>query len=257
MMNLVVDKNFTSGWKERATGDGTTSVSNGVLTTIGTGSATAVRDFYFPVKKGQRIKISVWAKDNGSLARPRISFDTIQTLGDFDIIDNIEVDQTSEWRLYEMEMTIPYDNDHPYGRLVLGKWSSEPDTNCSYKSPTIEVSGGYGVSQTYGLCLIELETTGVVHVHPDFKSIGIDSMSFNGTYLDVWVDLPLHTEPSSDLLNFPCAFVSGTGDNSLIPLAGNVIPDNGKTRVRIKWTNGTSIVNVTGLHLFLFLRLDF
>lgn len=257
MIDLSVDKNFISGWKQRQTGAGNTSVLNGVLTTVGNGSDTAIRDFYFPIQKGQRIKVGVWARDNGSLQRPRVSVDTINTLSDFTILDNIEIDQTSEWRYYEMEMTVPYNNDHPYARLTLGKWSSMSTTNCSYKNPTIKVSGGYGVVRSYGLALIQLQN-GVPSVHPDFKAIGIKNMTFAGTYLDVWVDLPLHTETVQDLQNFPCAFVSGTGDNPLIPLAGNVIPDLGGTRVRIKWTNGTSIQDVSNVSsLFVFLRLDF
>lgn len=257
MIDLSVDINFISGWKKRETGSGTTSVSNGVLTAIGTGSDSAIRDFYFPIQKGQRIKVGIWARDNGSLERPRVSIDTMKTLDDFTILDNIEIDQTSEWRYYEMETTVPYNNNHPYGRLVLGKWSSMSTTNCSYKHPTIKVSGGYGAVRTYGLALIKLEK-GVPSLHPDFKAIGIKDMSFNGTYLDVWVDLPLHTETTQDLQNFPCAFVSGTGDNPLIPLVGNVIPNLGGTRVRIRWTNGTSIQDVSNIsELFVFLRLDF
>lgn len=256
MIDLSVDKNFISGWKERYSGTGSTSVIDGVLTTIGASGDTAVRDFYFPIQKGQRIKIGIWARDNGSVQRPRVSIDMVQKLSDFTILDNIEIDQTTEWRYYEMQATVPFDSNYPYARLVLGKWGSMLDVNCSYKSPTIQISGGYGVAITYGLALIKLNY-GVPSLHPDFKTLGIKNMVFNGTYLDVWVDLPLHTETSSDLLNFPCAFVSGTGDSYLIPLAGNIIPDNGATRVRIKWTNGSSIQDVSGFSsLYVFLRLD-
>lgn len=244
MLPIYVDQKFSYGWATRKTGAATVDVTNGVLRTFSnvTGES-AMKDYYFPIQPGQVIEVEVWAKDNGSSVKPRIALDAFKALGDFTLLDYVEVEQNKQWGLYKLTVAVPFTETKPYARLSLGKWGSMTAVDCSYKQPVIRVSNAIGVTRTIAMGLIRMES-GVPSLHDSFRTSGIKSMNYDATgkYLDVIVDYVLPDDAS--LLGFPVPFVCTTGDNVVIAQAGNVVSESGGTRVRIRWTDGTQNIDV-------------
>jgi hypothetical protein len=257
MLPIFVDQTFRYAWQTRLTGTGNYQISNGVLRTYATAQGdSAILDYYFPIQAGQIIEIEVWAKDNGSTAKPRVAIDMFTTLTDFQLCDYVEVDQSGEWGLYKLRTVIPFNENRPYGRLVLGKWVGMDAVDCSYKTPIIRVDNGLGASQSVAKGLIKMDN-GVPSFHNEFRSYGIKSMSYNQSNKSLEIILN-HKVPEVFSGLLPSALVSSTGDNPLIPTVGWFTYDPSGLKIKIRWTNGTSIVDIksSGV-LFVFLTVDY
>ena len=240
MMPVIIDKNFTKGWLTRLSGTGNITVTNGVLKCTGTGSDEAMRDYWIPVLPGQKVEVEVMARNlSGDV---RVALELIYYAGGIGQKEYVKV-KGSDWRRYKLSLIVPLSATQQYVRLVLGKWGSVNTTHDGeYRDPIVHISHGYGSGIVLARGLIRL-LNGVVEIHPGFTAFGISNVTFNGTDT-VTVTLERAFKPSM----CPIVHVSGTTNNSLIPVAGDVNGGDPST-LKIKWTNGTGFQNVsTGVY---------
>lgn len=242
MMPVFIDKNFSQGWITRQTGAGALTVTGGVLKCTGSGTDSAIRDYYVPVTPGQVVEVEIFARAlNGDV---RIALDVVAFDGSaVDFTEYVKV-TNAEWRKYKLRTTVPYNSTKGFVRLVCGKWASVTTTfDGEYQSPVISVSDGLGNGIVLASGLIRI-VSGTADALPSFRAYGIQSVSFNGTdTLTVTLDKSVNPNMRPNIQ------VTGTPDVSFIPLAGNFTGGASPTFL-IKWTNGTAIQNVASLTLY-------
>ncbi|MBP2655422.1 MAG: hypothetical protein H6Q73_2991 [Firmicutes bacterium] len=247
-MPLVMDKYFSNGWVTRTSGSGAVTITDGVLNSTGSGTDTAMKDYWLPVTPGQVVEFSCLARNNGDEAR--IAIDNIDYAGNFANLDWINV-TASEFRRYRLRCVVPYDSSYGWVRVVLGKWGSmSVSHDADYTDPVVAVSNGFGTTSVIALGLIRLQS-GTVDLHPTFRSYNIDSVSFNGTYT---VTVTLKTPCYASMR--PLVFVSSTPDSCYIPQAGSFSAGD-PTAFIVKWTDGAAVINVSAVtSLYAFVKVE-
>ena len=245
---LVMDKGFCNGWVERSSGSGAVTVADDVLSCSGSGTDTAMKDYWLPALPGQVVEFSCLARHSGDEAR--IAIDNVDYSGNFVNLDWINV-TGSEFRRYKLRCIVPYDSSYGWVRVVLGKWGTMSVSYAAdYKDPSLAVGAGFASAAVLALGLIRLQA-GVVDLHPTFRSYNIAAVSFNGTYtVTVTLETPCYASMR------PLVFVSGTPDACYMPLAGSFTAGSPTTFI-VKWTDGTAFVNVSAVSsLYVFVKVE-
>lgn len=244
MMPLVVDKGFTKGWISTLTGAATISVTNDILKTTGTGSDQSLKEYWIPATPGQLVEVEITAKSNNG--DPRITLDAVSYDGTFVQLDHLRV-LKKDWQRYKLSAVLPYNSTHNFIRVTVGKLSSvTATTDGEFQDPIIKTDLGMGTPITIATGLI-LMNVGVPSLVSSYRSYGVDSLAYDApsTTLTVTLSKKLVTGAR------PIVLVSGTNDHYFVPVAGGIVGGN-PSSFKVKWSNGTSLVDVTATTCYVF-----
>lgn len=257
-MNLYCDKSFSyprGTWIEaNSIGEGSKSVVNGLLTTIG--SSPQLYACYL-INPGETLRFSVMAKCSSAGGIIAIDVDN-KAEGAYDVFP-LPVKNTFD--RYEISRTCPLTKTN--GEIVIvvvgnGAAFSDASTNTKFYDPRVELVGGVVARpslRTMSSGLIRL-TASDRGIHPTFNSSGIYSISLGTT--DITVTLPhVYGKPSETITpKRPLVFVSATPDYGFLHAqAGGVYTDaNGRLYFTIKLydAEGTVLNPSTIINAFIF-----
>lgn len=239
MTDLLLDKNWQgNAWQSSNTGDGSNSVSSGILSTSST-TGTAERRMWVPVQPGAIIEAEVLARaESGTvhLFLHTATHSTISSTGSQVVITS------PDWRLYRVSYIVPLSEPQDTKFIVARFGVLAPGTagNGRYQLPTVRVGRSIGTPIVIARAEIQL-ASGTPSLLTDRVNYGIASLAFNGT--DTLTVTLLHPQPAGGPK--PLILVTGEkGQPTRIPLKGTYTGGATPT-IQIQWTNGTAIQDVS------------
>ena len=245
MIQLAVDEYFTNGFFDSIDGDGELKVEGNVLKVAGGGNDRAVKSFYIPVKNMTIIEVEVLARSIKGEARMHVDFATRTNY----VLADYTSTTSKEWEKLKLKVIVPPNNKYDNAYVGLGKWRTQnEEVIAEYKELRVKIGNSYGSSLTIAQGLIRLNN-GEVDIRKGFKSHGLKSFTFLGDGLrveldSVFVELEGGTKPILQ--------VTGTPDFPGIPVAGTFL----NNAFIIKWTDGTSFIDMTGKTAFVFITVS-
>lgn len=244
MTRLAIDPNFSGGFSTRVGGNGSATVTNGVLSCKGSGGDSAMKDFFFPITGGANITLMVEARSRQGEARIAIDY-VNSTTG---VQSNLGYDYTTstEWNLLKIDIVIPFGVDTHTGCLVFGKFGSQNQTvDVEFRNPECYIENAFGSPLTIAQGLISI-INGSITVNPNFKSYGIKSLELNADNVKLLLDHRYINRTS----HRPLIQVTGTSDQPYVPVAGQFSTTD--SSFIIKFTNGSGFQTINNLPFLYF-----
>lgn len=241
MRELLIDQDWRgTAWRTRITGDGVVSPVNGILTTTSSAGSASMLDMFVPILPGMRIEVSAlmqWVSGKAG-----IYIDEMDSGGAFANKSAIEVTARNDWRRITTVWTVPQITTVKFVRIVIGVTTGNAGS-AKWQLPIVKIGGAYGTPICIARGLVRVNAGPTVDLHPNYVSIGVASVAFNGSdTVTVTLDHQVMDSPQDVL---PIVHVHGTTDKAALPVAGPVVPNGGGSPTfTIKWSDGAAFVNV-------------
>ncbi|MBF7155706.1 hypothetical protein [Bacillus albus] len=232
---MTLKINFRNGFLDRNQG-GSINAYADTLECIGSETNNVCREFYFPVTVGSKIKVTTIAKalmgsgvvaltffDGASQAVAPVQYLTVQG---------------ATFNPYEIEASVPFNTAVRTVRISFGKFSINNDS-CSlvYKNAFLEISNGDSGKYIVASGALKLSAAGEgsVSLHPNFRSVGIDSVvKYDETTIRIFLEHKFRNE------NRPIVSVTGSPELLAIPLAGRM----NESYFDISISDGTKLIPI-------------
>ena len=155
-----------------------------------------------------------------------------------------------EWTRVKEKYVVPETGGVKYSRVSMGVGYNEGAT-VEYRNLVINIHrANTGKNPNiFAVGTLRKQSNNTIVLSENVMNTGVISASVIDNYS---VSVVLEDAYSSALITHPFVFITGSIDSPLIPLIGQFTRNNnGTINAIIKWSNGTSFVDVSGLTLFI------
>ena len=215
-----------SDWRDFVDGDGTVSISDGIITAASTSGSRARIRKYFNVFPGDTVEFRIWARNSAStpgVPCGNLAIDNnISSPFASDAIAGVLDVETSEWREYVLRYSVPLDSPPAaVSCITLGVFASSSG-EAQFARPSINITNSIiGTSRVLAMGLIRLDA-GVPSLSDNFCHTGISALEYDSGSSTLFVTVPRVggiADTRSRPLGFATMTATATGD--VMPTVGN------------------------------------
>lgn len=247
-MGVSISKDFRSGYiNSKAENATDTYNADGTILNLKspTGANHALKKWTIPVSPGDEVTFEIMACN--IKGDPRIGFDLFYnggTKSSYNYVKVVDKHMTE----YKQTIKIPYDKEYTGVSIFFGVPASvTEDTEVEFTSPKLQVHSSISNVQTIATGMLKV-ANGVVTLNADYKTFGVESLSYDDTKKQVIVKLSRYQVTYGAL---PSVFAIAATPSFYSVSAGSW--NHADFSFGISLSNGTSLVSLTtGVHYISF-----